>query len=186
MAKRKFSEEQILAVVKQLEAGRTAAEMAREVGVSEDWRSIRTCCTGGGERCARAGQCVSWPGETALVGWPGGGTGTEGRSADPGDRFFERVLAAHRGTADATGTGRESAIFRKVKEEVKAGSELTVKRMVKLAQVSRASFYRFDEDAKAGPDPDMDLRDAIQRIALEWPSYGRRRSTAELRRRAGR
>ena len=34
MAKRKFSEEQILGVVKQLEAGRTAAEMAREVGVS--------------------------------------------------------------------------------------------------------------------------------------------------------
>jgi putative transposase len=34
VAKRKHSEEQILAVVKQLEAGRTAAEMAREVGVS--------------------------------------------------------------------------------------------------------------------------------------------------------
>jgi transposase InsO family protein len=47
--------------------------------------------------------------------------------------------------------------------------------------VSRASFYRFSEDAK--PDPDMDLRDAIQRIALEWPSYGRPRITAELRRR---
>ena len=29
----------------------------------------------------------------------------------------------------------------------------------------------------------MDLRDAIQRIALEWPSYGRRRITQELRRR---
>ena len=29
----------------------------------------------------------------------------------------------------------------------------------------------------------MDLRDAIQRIALEWPSYGRPRITAELRRR---
>jgi len=28
----------------------------------------------------------------------------------------------------------------------------------------------------------MDLRDAIQRIALEWPSYGRPRITAELRR----
>jgi hypothetical protein len=53
--------------------------------------------------------------------------------------------------------------------------------MVKLARVSRASFYRFNEDAK--PDPDMDLRDAIQRIALEWPSYGRPRITAELRRR---
>jgi transposase InsO family protein len=29
----------------------------------------------------------------------------------------------------------------------------------------------------------MDLRDEIQRIALEWPSYGRRRITKELRRR---
>jgi hypothetical protein len=27
----------------------------------------------------------------------------------------------------------------------------------------------------------MDLRDAIQRIALEWPSYGRPRITAALR-----
>jgi len=64
---------------------------------------------------------------------------------------------------------------------VKAGSSLTVKRMWKLAHVSRASFYRFDENAQSDPDLDMDLRDAIQRIALEWPSYGRRRITAELR-----
>src|SRR6202789_1686852 len=32
----------------------------------------------------------------------------------------------------------------------------------------------------------MDLRDAVQRIALEWPSYGRPRITAELRRRGWR
>jgi putative transposase len=32
--KQKFSEEQMISVVKQLEAGRTVAEMAREVGVS--------------------------------------------------------------------------------------------------------------------------------------------------------
>ncbi len=55
--------------------------------------------------------------------------------------------------------------------------------MVELAQVSRASFYRFGAEAEAGPDPDMNLRDAIQRIALEWPSSGWRRITAELRRR---
>ena len=66
---------------------------------------------------------------------------------------------------------------------MKAGGRLTVERMVKLGRVSRASFYRFGEDAKTGPDPDMDLRDAIQRIALEWPSYGRPRITRELRRR---
>ena len=53
---------------------------------------------------------------------------------------------------------------------MKAGHGLTIKRMVELARVSRASFYRFDRVAEEdGSDPDMDLRDAIQRIALEWP-----------------
>jgi putative transposase len=65
---------------------------------------------------------------------------------------------------------------------VKAGSPLTVERMVKLGKVSRSGFYRFD-DAEPDPDRDMDLRDAIQKIALEWPSYGRPRITKELRRR---
>jgi len=54
--------------------------------------------------------------------------------------------------------------------------------MVKLGRVSRSGFYRFD-DSKPGPDRDMDLRDAIQKIALQWPSYGRPRITAELRHR---
>lgn len=65
---------------------------------------------------------------------------------------------------------------------MKAASGLTIDRMVKLGRVSRSGFYRFDESAKPGPDPHMDLRDAIQRIALAWPSYGRPRITAELRR----
>jgi putative transposase len=54
--------------------------------------------------------------------------------------------------------------------------------MVKLGRVPRSGFYRFS-DTEPGPDPDMDLRDAIQKIAVEWPSYGRPRITAELRRR---
>ena len=55
--------------------------------------------------------------------------------------------------------------------------------MAELGQVSRSGYYRFDRDARPGPDADIELRDAIQRIALEWPSYGRPRITAELRRR---
>jgi len=55
--------------------------------------------------------------------------------------------------------------------------------MVELSQISRASFYRHQSAVPAGPDPDMNLRDAIQRIALEFSSYGRPRITAELKRR---
>jgi putative transposase len=54
--------------------------------------------------------------------------------------------------------------------------------MVKLGGVSRASFYRNEQPNAGKVDRDMDLRDAIQRIALEWPCYGRPRITAELRR----
>lgn len=65
---------------------------------------------------------------------------------------------------------------------MKANRGLTVETMMKLGRVSRSGFYRFQQ-AEPGPDRDMDLRDAIQRIALEWPSYGRPRITEELRRR---
>src|SRR6201993_3707986 len=59
---------------------------------------------------------------------------------------------------------------------------LTIRRMVELSAVSRASFYRSLAPKAAGSDADMDLRDAIQRMALAWPCYGRPRLTAELRR----
>ena len=65
---------------------------------------------------------------------------------------------------------------------MKAKRGLTIERMVKLGRVSRSGFYRF-EDTEPDPDRDMNLRDAMQRIAVEWPSYGRPRITAELRRR---
>jgi transposase InsO family protein len=55
--------------------------------------------------------------------------------------------------------------------------------MVELGRVSRSGFYRFQAPSPPSADRDMGLRDAIQRIALEWPSYGRPRITAELRRR---
>ena len=65
---------------------------------------------------------------------------------------------------------------------MKAKGGLTIEHMVELGRVSRSGFYRFDGDAKSSLGTDMDLRDAIQRIALQWPSYGRPRITEELRR----
>ncbi len=53
--------------------------------------------------------------------------------------------------------------------------------MCALAGVSRAGFYRFPLRPPS-LDSDLELRDAIQRIALEFPSYGWPRMTAELKR----
>lgn len=55
-------------------------------------------------------------------------------------------------------------------------------RLCRLAQVSRAGYYRW-QNAPPVVDPELDLRDEIQRIALEFPSYGWPRITAELKRR---
>jgi putative transposase len=178
MSRRQFTQEFKLAAVRRLEQGVSIGEVARGLEVKPNvlhrWR--REFRQGPGNAFSR-----QW--EATLVRRPDRGTGAQDRSASPGNRFFKGVLAAHRATADAAGVDWESALCRKVQEEVKAERGLTVERMAELARISRASYYRFDENAKPGFDSDMDLRDAIQRIALEWPAYGRRRITKELRRR---
>jgi hypothetical protein len=58
---------------------------------------------------------------------------------------------------------------------------MTILRMCELGHISRAGLYRFDPEAERREE-ELDLRDAIQRIALEFPCYGRPRITAELRR----
>lgn len=58
-----------------------------------------------------------------------------------------------------------------------------VAQMCAALDLPRATFYRQREQVLR-PDPEeMIIRDHIQRIALEWPSYGYRPITAELRRR---
>lgn len=62
---------------------------------------------------------------------------------------------------------------------MKLASLIPAQRLCGLAAVSRAGFYRW-QHAPPAADADLDLRDEIQRIALEWPCYGWRRVTAEL------
>jgi transposase InsO family protein len=52
--------------------------------------------------------------------------------------------------------------------------------MCGVTGVSRAGYYRFLDPVKACA-ADLDLRDEMQKIALEWPSYGSRRITQELK-----
>ena len=56
---------------------------------------------------------------------------------------------------------------------------MTTSELCRLAEVSRAGFYRWKAQVPSA-DPDMELRDEIQRIALEFSYYGSRRVTREL------
>ena len=62
---------------------------------------------------------------------------------------------------------------------------LSLQRLCRLARVSRAGYYRWQQ-AVPGANSDMDVRDEIHRIAVEYPSYGRPRITEELERRGWR
>src|SRR5262245_31812758 len=60
---------------------------------------------------------------------------------------------------------------------------VTVTHLCAALELSRATFYR-QRERVLEPDPDeMIIRDHIQRIALQWPSYGYRMITVELNRR---
>ena len=62
---------------------------------------------------------------------------------------------------------------------MKTAKEVSIVGMCQSVGVSRAGYYRFQLEPAIG-DPDMDLRDEIQKIAVEWPSYGSRRIRKEL------
>ena len=57
--------------------------------------------------------------------------------------------------------------------------QLAIRRMCTLTGVSRAGFYRCGVSTRSAS---VELRDQVQRVALEWPTYGSRRITAELHR----
>jgi len=63
---------------------------------------------------------------------------------------------------------------------VKTQTRLSVVRMCEAAGFSRAGYYRFLDPEKPAP-ADLDLRDEMQKIALDWPSYGSRRMVRELK-----
>jgi len=52
--------------------------------------------------------------------------------------------------------------------------------MCEVAGFSRSGYYRFLDPVKPAR-LDMDLMDEIQKIAVEWPCYGSRRITEELK-----
>jgi putative transposase len=66
---------------------------------------------------------------------------------------------------------------------MKLATPIVLGKLCRLAQVSRTGFYRWQKPPSSVGDPDVAVRDEMQRIALEFPCYGSRRIAAELQRR---
>jgi transposase InsO family protein len=65
-----------------------------------------------------------------------------------------------------------------------AQSALAVTRLCELAGISRAAYYRWRSGSSNSHNSmEADLRDEIEKIILEFPGYGYRRVTVELKRR---
>src|SRR3954454_13649046 len=92
------------------------------------------------------------------------------------------MLATCRGAAEAASIEYPQLAYPYIEKEITLATPVPLLRLCELATVSRAGFYRW-RSAEPGADPDLDLRDEIQRIAVEWPCYGWRRVHAELWRR---
>ena len=176
LTRRKFTRELKMAAIQQLDAGSSAAEVARAFEINANllhrWRK----------------EFQHWPRQrlprsrkATLGGDSRRPTGTQGWAANRGNRFFQGVLAAHRGTADAAGTDWKAATCQHIQAQIQEGIQMTILRMCELGDISRAGLYRFDPEVERCEE-ELDLRDAIQRIALEFPCYGLPRITAELRR----
>ena len=63
---------------------------------------------------------------------------------------------------------------------MKLEGRMSIVQMCEAAGFSRAGYYRFLDPVKPVP-ADMDLRDEMHKVALQWTTYGSRRMVAELK-----
>jgi putative transposase len=63
------------------------------------------------------------------------------------------------------------------------GFALSISESCLALEVSRSGYYKWRMQSEMVPSVNMDLRNQIQEIALEFTGYGYRRMTAELQNR---
>ncbi len=76
--------------------------------------------------------------------------------------------------------------YKDIEKEQENENHLSISRACFALGVNRDGYYRWVERKQSNPQDtyDMDLRDEIQKIAIEFPCYGYRRITRELNHRA--
>ena len=68
-----------------------------------------------------------------------------------------------------------------IQESRSDGLQLSIIQSCYALEVSRSGYYKWMNQPQSVPSVKTDLRDQIQEIALDFPRYGYRRVTAELR-----
>jgi transposase-like protein len=172
LSRRKFTRKVKMAAVGRLETGSSIAEVARAFEVNPNvlhrWR-----------REFRQGSGNAFPG-------PGKARWDETQQAKLERKigqqtleidFLKKCLQRIEEPRMVRALKWKTAVYGQIQEQVRGEAAMSIEGMCGLAKLSRAGYYRFLTTPQAG-DADMDLRDAIQRIALEFPSYGRPRITA--------
>ena len=66
-----------------------------------------------------------------------------------------------------------------ISQATTASGPVPVRNLCKALSISRSSYYR---QCAGRPDPDLELRDQIHNLAIEWPCYGYRPMTRALQR----
>jgi putative transposase len=93
------------------------------------------------------------------------------------------MLAACRRAAETAGVDYARLVYPYLEKEMKLAKAMRLPKLCRLARVSRAGFYRWRKRPAKPADPDLEVRDTMQRIALEFPCYGSRRIRFALWRR---
>ena len=68
-----------------------------------------------------------------------------------------------------------------IREILSDGLSLSISQSCQALEVSRSGYYKWRVQPERVPSANMDLKNQIQEIALEFTGYGYRRMTAELR-----
>src|SRR5579884_3122332 len=147
-----------------LKGQKTLAQLCREYEVSPDlachWRDVFLERAPGVYRSTQ-----QWQGQRGST--PHRRTGTDGRPLNDGVRCSKKSLTA-------------AALSLQQRRDLVAGlaADYPVRVLCQVLDVAPSSYYYQPHAAE-----DLALREALEAVALEYPRYGSRRITAELRRR---
>lgn len=73
-----------------------------------------------------------------------------------------------------------------IQQNIDPNESMSIQHATRLMNVSRCGYYKWLHQSNSNPNQakmDMQIKDELQKIAIDYPGYGYRRMTVELRRR---